>query len=147
MKAGVRAVPAQRDKRSLNGFKSTTPVKAWVSMMWLASDDAPVAQRIERQPPELDVVGSNPAGRAYFSSEAGFEPAKGVWGKLRVSPRANQMTLREGRPPPRLRLAKPSAGGIGGKPQVALPWSERRRATVHIPPGAYSFPTCVMWEV
>ena len=32
MKAGVRAVPAKPDKRSLNGFKSTTPVKAWVSI-------------------------------------------------------------------------------------------------------------------
>ena len=30
------------------------------------SSDAPVAQRIERQPPELDAVGSNPAGRAFF---------------------------------------------------------------------------------
>ena len=29
---------------------------------------APVAQRIERQPPELDAVGSNPAGRALFLS-------------------------------------------------------------------------------
>ena len=29
---------------------------------------APVAQRIERQPPELDAVGSNPAGRVLFTS-------------------------------------------------------------------------------
>ena len=30
------------------------------------SSDAPVAQRIERQPQELDAVGSNPAGRALL---------------------------------------------------------------------------------
>ena len=29
---------------------------------------APVAQRIERQPPELDAVGSNPAGRVLFTN-------------------------------------------------------------------------------
>ena len=80
-----------------------------------------VAQRLEHLAVAQGVAGSNPVAHPtlFFFNKRGFEPAKRVWGKLRVFPRTSRSTGRKGdqggwRPTDRR------------KTLVFLLWSDRR---------------------